>query len=387
MKYRSPLAILLLLSASHFVRAEPVVVSPPVRADALVKLAKQIEPDLEGRAERLPAYIEYFRSQLGNDRRLFLFDVQAVSTGAKGVELKGCLEFPQTRAGLVGFLGVLGFDVNDEQLEMLPEGGLGKKAFGLVKTSHTLSYDRPAEPRSVVTDCLLGERLYLLREVGDHLLVHSDDGYLGYVAAADVHRVDAAAFGRYPTDSSVRMTDDHLLGTGITIPAGACLKLLSEEDGKVECALPDGKVVEIPRAVCRPTTVPEVEIECVISSGKRLLGVPYHWGGKTSEGVDCSGLVQVAFASVGVHIPRDSDQQFQLGQLSATRWHRADLRKGDTLYFLGTYGRIRHTALYLGDGRYLQAEMPAVNIRSLNPEHEDYDPRRAASFAFAKRLW
>ena len=56
------------------------------------------------------------------------------------------------------------------------------------------------------------------------------------------------------------------------------------------------------------------------------------------------------------------------------------------MYFLGDYGRIRHTAIYLGEGRYLQAEMPEVDIRSFNPEDSDYDARRAASFAFAKRL-
>ena len=50
------------------------------------------------------------------------------------------------------------------RLEILPAESLGKKRFGLVKTTHTLSYDRPTEPRDVVTDCLLGETLYLLKE-------------------------------------------------------------------------------------------------------------------------------------------------------------------------------------------------------------------------------
>ena len=113
----------------------------------------------------------------------------------------------------------------------------------------------------------------------------------------------------------------------------------------------------------------------------------YLWGGNIGPNFDCSGLVQIAFATTGVHFPRDSNQQFLLGQLTATRWHRDRLRRGDTLYFLGVNGRIRHTALYLGDDRYLQAEMPAVNIRSLNPAHDDYDERRAKSFAFGKRLW
>ena len=115
-------------------------------------------------------------------------------------------------------------------------------------------------------------------------------------------------------------------------------------------------------------------------------GRAYWWGGKTAAGIDCSGLVQVAYAAAGYQLPRDSNQQFLLGRLIATRWHLAGLHPGDTLYFLGSHGRIRHTGIYIGGDRYLHAQMPVVSISSLNPEHVDYDARRRKSFAFAKRL-
>ena len=379
-------SVAMLLIATDFVQSQPQTVAPPSQQDALTKLAKQIEPGLVGRVERLPQYLDFFKTKLGNDTRLFAFQVEAEATGEDRVRLQGYVEFSQTRDGLVGFLEALGFEVVDKALETLPAQSLGKKTFGFVKTTHTLSYSRPNEPRSVVTDCLLGEPLHLLREEGDFLLTHSGEGYLGYVAAADVYRVSAKALELYPTESSVRIIANHTLSTGLVVPAGALLKRLTSDDGSVLCALPTGAVVKIPSESCVPAKLPTAEIDRAIVVGKQLLGTPYHWGGKTSDGIDCSGLVQVAFASTGVHLPRDSNQQFLLGQLSATRWHRSGLRRGDTLYFLGNHGRIRHTALYLGNDRYLQAEMPAVNIRSFNPEHEDYDPKRAASFAFGKRL-
>ncbi|QDS98757.1 C40 family peptidase [Adhaeretor mobilis] len=381
------IVFLLLFLPTGRVEAKPKVVAPPAEDDRLTNLAKQIEPDLEGRTERLSQYVEFFRSQLGNDTRLFAFSVTPHVTDAGEVSLSGYVEFSQTRTGLVGFLEALGFKVIDEELDSLPAEDLGAKAFGFVKTTHTLSYSRPSEPRSVVTDCLLGEPLYLLREEGDHLLVHSGEGYLGYVASADVYRVNAKAFDLFPTESAVRVIANHTLDSGLVVPAGALLKQLPDESGKVVCALPTGEVVELPSDSCEPTTPPTEDIEQAIEVGKRLLGTPYHWGGKTSSGVDCSGLVQVAFSTCGVHLPRDSNQQFLLGQLTATRWHTSGLRRGDTLYFLGSNGRIRHTALYLGDSRFLQAEMPAVNVRSFNPEHEEYDERRVKAFAFGKRLW
>ncbi len=46
-----------------------------------------------------------------------------------------------------------------------------------------------------------------------------------------------------------------------------------------------------------------------VSVAERFLGAPYLWGGKTSLGLDCSGLVQVAFDAAGMDAPRDSDMQ------------------------------------------------------------------------------
>ncbi len=377
------LFLTLFSSAGH---AQQAVVDAPSLDRALVDLARQVEPDGQGDIDRLTQYVEFFRAKLANDTRLFAFEVRAQKVADGTVRLIGYVEFPQTRNGLVGFFRALGFEVEDD-LELLPDTKLGEEKYGLVKTTHTLVYNGPKEPRGVETDCLLGERLYLLREVDGQLLVHSGEGYLGYVAAKDIHRVDAAAFSRYPTDSAVRMLRRHTLGSGLVLPAGALLKLLPSEGQVFSCALPTGEVVEVPKTVCETTKSREIDIERSITTGKQLMGTPYHWGGKTNEGIDCSGLVQVAFATTGVRIPRDSNQQYLLGQLTATRWHRDDLRRGDTLYFLGPYGRVRHTALYLGDDRYLQAEAPVVNIRSLNPKHDDYQERRAKNFAFGKRLW
>ena len=380
------LAIPLALGIAACSMAQSSTSTPTVEEPALMRLARQIEPGLVGQPVRLPQYLNYFRLKLGNDTRLFAFDVTAETTDDGRVLLYGYVEFPETRQALIGFLEHLGFMVQDDALSTLPSKELRTKAFGLVKTTHTLSYDSPSKPRSVVTDCLLGEPLYLLREEQGHLLVHSREGYLGYVAASDVHRVGAAAFCRYLTEKSVRMIAEYRLDSGLVIPAGAQLKRLPSKTEEVVCALPTGEVIELPSNTCESTKQSDAQIERAIASGRQLLETPYLWGGKTSEGIDCSGLVQVAFATTGVHLPRDSNQQFLLGQLTATRWYRQGMRRGDTLYFLGENGRIRHTALYLGGDRYLQAEMPAVEISSFNAEHDDYDARRDASFAFAKRL-
>lgn len=365
----------------------PATAEPPANAD-IERLARRIEPALEGRPERLAQYIHFFSRELANDSRICAFQVTAKAKGdasKKAIELHGFVEFPETRAALNGYLAALGFKVED-QLESLPAAGLGNQVFGLIKTTHSYSFEQPSGPRKQENDCLLGEPLLLLREEDGHLLAHSREGYLGYVPSEDVVRMDEAAYLKYLDGPRVLITADQQIDGQPMIPAGARLKQISVSGKSVSAAMPTGSIVELPASACRVCAAPVAEIDDIVAAGKKLIGTPYFWGGRTSQGIDCSGLVQMSYAAAGLHLPRDSYQQFYIGQLTATRWHQSGLRRGDTLYFLGNDGKIRHTAFYLGNDQFLQAIMPKVCISSFNPKDSNYDAKRTASFAFAKRL-
>ncbi len=357
---------------------------PPGR-QTLKRLARKIEPDLKGQPDRLPQYVDFFRREVGNDPRLVAFDVHATAQPDGKVELTGFVEFAETRAALAEFLGHLGFQV-ENRLETLPAANLGDRTLGFLKTSHAMSYDRPSGRRGAVTDCLFAEPLYLLREDGDQMLVHSGEGYLGYIPTNQIYRVTDAEFAAYLDGPSVRMIADYKVRDGLTIPAGARLKAIRVQGSVVLAQLPTGETMEIPAPNCSAHEPPTAQIDAIIQNAEKLLGTKYVWGGRGSTGVDCSGLVQIAYATAGWHLPRDANQQVYLGRLTATRAHRSAMRRGDTMYFLGDDGKIRHTAIYLGDDRYLNAEVPAVKIGSINPAHKEYDKRRQESFAFAKRL-
>ncbi|MEM8505864.1 MAG: C40 family peptidase [Cyanobacteria bacterium P01_D01_bin.1] len=76
----------------------------------------------------------------------------------------------------------------------------------------------------------------------------------------------------------------------------------------------------------------------------------YLWGGSTAPNYDCSGLMQSAFASAGIQIPRDSPQQEDFTE----RITQAELEPGDLVFF-GTSARTTHVGLYLGEGRYIHS--------------------------------
>jgi len=351
------------------------------------RIIAKIEPGLAGRPERLPLYLQLFQRELIGDRRLFPFHVQAEWEPDGRVLLRGFVGYEENRTALLQFLRCLGFQRVDDRIEVLPSKELGDERFGLVKVSHTLSFDRPAGPREVVTDCLLATPLFLLEEADGHFLCHGVEGYLGYVDAKDVRRVGRDELARYQAGARVHVRRDCRMSDALFLPVGARLKYVGRRGERVVAELPSGGEALLPADACEVGDGdPSPRVERVIQNARQLRGTKYRWGGNTSEGIDCSGLVQTAFAAEGINLPRDSNQQVLLGRLTATRWCRDGLRRGDTLYFLGERGKITHTAIYLGDGRYLEAVRPVVRATSFNPDDEDYHERRDAAFCFGKRL-
>ena len=79
-----------------------------------------------------------------------------------------------------------------------------------------------------------------------------------------------------------------------------------------------------------------------VAVAERFLDTPYLWGGRTSEGIDCSGLVQTALAAAGAASPRDSDmQEAALGEPIAIDEPRTPLARGDLVFWKGHVGIMR----------------------------------------------
>ena len=109
-----------------------------------------------------------------------------------------------------------------------------------------------------------------------------------------------------------------------------------------------------------------------------MIGRPYHYGGATPRGFDCSGLVQYSYAQAGVRLPHGTEYLLR----STRTVPYGDMKRGDLLFFDLSGKKSSHVAIYLGDGRFVHAPATgrSVDLGSLaDPFWKDY-------FSAARRI-
>lgn len=105
-----------------------------------------------------------------------------------------------------------------------------------------------------------------------------------------------------------------------------------------------------------------------LAEARRYLDAPYEWGGMSEAGIDCSGLVHMAFRRAGVLVPRDAHQQEEAGE------EVPEPQPGDLACYEG------HIAFWLGDGRILHATGRAGVERVIEEEEPPGLARRRRCF-------
>ncbi len=216
----------------------------------------------------------------------------------------------------------------------------------------------PSAAAELLTEALKGERvtIYDISEDGWAWGQLAADGYVGFLPAsalgppgpATTHKVTALRTLVFP-GPSIKLPPLE------TPPFGSELAIARTE-GSFAITPAGGHV---PLVHVAPLATMDTDFVAV---AERFLGAPYLWGGKTSDGLDCSGLVQLALTACGVKCPRDSDMQERaLGSALANPGDLSQLRRGDLIFWKGHVAIVRdETTMVHASGHHMAVAIEAI---------------------------
>ncbi|MCI0467671.1 MAG: C40 family peptidase [Beijerinckiaceae bacterium] len=186
------------------------------------------------------------------------------------------------------------------------------------------------------------------------------DGYVGYIAMAALAEGSTKPTHRVAVNRTfVYQCPDIKLSARRSSPLGAAVCVRSIDAAFAQI----GENAFVFADHLRPLSEREKDF---VSVAERFLHVPYLWGGKTSLGIDCSGLVQVALDAAGIAAPRDTDMQEEaLGEPIAVDEKLTGLRRGDIVFWRGHVGIMRDetTLLHANAHHMLVTSEPLRAVR------------------------
>ena len=200
--------------------------------------------------------------------------------------------------------------------------------------------EAPLADAMLSTQALKGERVTIYDRNGEGFAWGQllSDGYVGWLPDAALAKPSAA-----PTHKITALRTFAFPGPSIKLPPVETLPL----GAKVAIAREDGVFAVtregwyLPHCHVGPIDAFENDFVAV---AERFVGTPYLWGGKSSLGIDCSGLVQVALNAAGTGCPRDSDMQEDgLGRTLDSAEARR-LQRGDLIFWKGHVAIVRDAA-------------------------------------------
>ena len=302
-----------------------------------------------------------------------------------------------------------------------------EKRMAVVQTSTCYMRLHPDYESALETQELMGTVVEIIGEKGYWREIVSPQPYQAWttektlveMTAEQLEEYEKAAKYIFTAAYGHVLTVPHETGTMITdLVGGDVLRVVEKQKGQVspsgvhgkwaEVMLPDGRTgwtykkdlrllgkrINIRKGDPSEGLIDGEKMEAVIMAAQRLLGVPYLWGGMSSKGVDCSGLVRICFLMNDILLPRNASQQVFCGkeivvdrpdikgktQAEVKENYDSEkagnaiknLERGDLVFFGNTEtGSITHVGIYLGDGEIIHASH-LVRVNSLIPGEENY---------------
>jgi len=229
----------------------------------------------------------------------------------------------------------------------------------------------PSPDAALDTEALMGEAVTVYDQHDGWAWGQlQSDGYVGYLPLSAL-----AAPGSEPTHKVVSIRSFVFPGPNLKLPPtgylslGARVAVTGHQGDYAELSL--GGFVYAPHL--GGLDAREADFVAV---AERFLHVPYLWGGKTSLGLDCSGLAQTALLAAGIAAPRDSDMQEEaLGTPVEIRPDLGGLQRGDLVFWKGHVGIMASpTHLLHANGHHMMTSLEPLAVAEERIRTKSYGP-------------
>ncbi len=286
-----------------------------------------------------------------SDHRTSVFDIEIVRLQNSHLTLSGRLLNESQREALTQHFSKWKLDTS--AVRVLDRPDLPRM---YVATNLTGLYEKPTFCMPLSSELCYGTELEILDELGSWAFTRQKDGYLGWVykpyltngrVAETTHLVVVSSFGlRAQPDRGSEIVTRVMGGTAVGVEEvrGEWARGVANKTGWVP--------LNFLRAIHALPDSLEERRNTLLKDSARMTGVPYLWGGTSSNGIDCSGFVRLLHQWIGIGIPRDADLQH-----AAANPIEPPFEIGDLLFFAedGDERRVAHVGMSLGGWKIIHS--------------------------------
>jgi SH3-like domain-containing protein len=360
------------------------------------KLSKRTRAD-----STITQIIDQFNHRFAPDKRTAIFQIDAYQQKGQLI-LTGKTNLIGAKSFLLERLKAEKLEIID-QIKTLPSPDLGGKTWGLVEVSVCNIRYSPRHSGEMASQALMGTPVRILeREDNGWLLIQTPDNYIAWVDRGAITGITTSQYEQWKAKAKVIFTRSYGFvysepnedsQTVSDMVAGCIVELKAENDFFYEVLLPDNRLGYIAKkeASMYNNWVSNLKItdDALVKTAKRLMGVPYLWGGTSFKGVDCSGFTKTVYFLNGILLPRDASQQVMIGETIDKNGNWGNLKEGDLLFFgekrEDGSERVVHVGMWIGNNEFIHAS-DKVRIGSMNPSESNYDEYNSKRYLRAKRI-
>ena len=273
---------------------------------------------------------------------------------------------------------------------------IGNVKFGIICVPVANLKDSPSHKAELTDQEIMGYVVKLLDRKDNWCQVETEYGYVGWVTDKSFHEVDEAAKKQWEGSDKIIVTKifgivysrpDEKSEPVTTVVLNALLRRIEQKGKWTKVCTPDGRIgflrsENIAEAPAKKLSGEQLR-GALVKTARSMMGVPYLWGGKSSEASDCSGFTQTIFRANGISLLRNARQQVSEGEPIDYDASFSNVAAGDLLFF-GSDG-ITHVGMSLGGAEFIH-QSGDVHISSLEPNAPNYSPSHRKNLKAIRRI-